>query len=536
MKMIKFELIEKLHREGLLDEAKAAYLKYLKSHPSSGIALHGLGLLYAQLGEFNSAITYFESALSFEQNNPVFYLNLANAYKMVQQFEKAKDALLTAIAIEPRYAAALNNLGTVYLGLQKVNEAIAWLYRAIEIAPEYIDAYYNLGLALTQHKDYKDAKQVYQKLLVLDAHHLAAQFQLAKLHLLEEDYTTALTLFLHIEKVQAHHFETQTNLAHCYLKLGKMQEAKIHYLKAHDLNSNDVQVLYNLGIVFMELGNLDFAIQYYQKGVLADPDNFALHNNLGVAFLAKNHPAYALTHFKKALALIPHNQAIEYVITMLSQDKRLQAAPSDYIKILFNSYADHYDQHLVTGLAYQIPYFFLSAFKKLKNPLINFHLLDLGCGTGLCGEAFNPYAKTMVGVDLSENMLAFSAQKNIYTELICDSIENYLIEDTRVFDVVIAGDVLVYMGELKQLFSLVHARLSQNGYFIFNTEAGEADDFQMNQSGRFSHNKRYCDALIKASHFTLCSYECVPTRQQNSDAVMGHIYVLQKDKGISETL
>ena len=36
----------------------------------------------------------------------------------------------------------------------------------------------------------------------------------------------------------------------------------------------------------------------------------------------------------------------------------------------------------------------------------NLDVLDIGCGTGLCGPLVAPYARRLVGVDLSGRMLA----------------------------------------------------------------------------------------------------------------------------------
>lgn len=50
----------------------------------------------------------------------------------------------------------------------------------------------------------------------------------------------------------------------------------------------------------------------------------------------------------------------------------------------------------------------------------NTHLdiLDAGCGTGLCADVLRPYAKSLVGVDLSPQMLALAAKQQIYDQLV----------------------------------------------------------------------------------------------------------------------
>ena len=44
-------------------------------------------------------------------------------------------------------------------------------------------------------------------------------------------------------------------------------------------------------------------------------------------------------------------------------------------------------------------------------------VLDAGCGTGLCGALVAPFARRLLGVDLSEGMLAHAMEKSVYHEL-----------------------------------------------------------------------------------------------------------------------
>ena len=53
-------------------------------------------------------------------------------------------------------------------------------------------------------------------------------------------------------------------------------------------------------------------------------------------------------------------------------------------------------------------------------------VLDAGCGTGLCGPLMAPYARRLVGVDLSAGMLAQAKEKNVYDELFKVELTAYL--------------------------------------------------------------------------------------------------------------
>jgi len=529
-KNLDFTEVRALHQAGQLDLAESGYRALLRKNPRDIEILHSLAILYAESENFDDAIKYLQTAIQYQPTDPVLQLHLANILKFQGLYGQAADVLQKTIQTHPDYMPAINNLGTVYYSQGKLAEATQMYRDVIQKHHDYIDAYYNLGLALTKLEKLDDAIETYQSLLKKSPEHFAARFHLACLYMKQEKIDHALREFLIIEESQPFHLETQSNIATCYLKKGALNEARTHYLKALELAPNDTQILFNLGVINMQLGNTDSAIQHYQKVVRINPDLFAAHNNLGSAFLAKQHPAYALHHFKEALRLQPNNEAIRYTVTMLSQNQRLLAAPPDYVKSLFDSYADHYEQHLLTALDYQVPTDLYKATSETTK--LNAHsldILDLGCGTGLCGVPFKPFANTLTGVDLSEKMLEVAQQKNMYDTLVCRELDTFLAEQTAMYDLILAGDVLVYMGDLKLIFQHASQALRGKGLFTFNAEISEDTDFKMNQSGRFSHQKEYIDQLAKQNHFKVMHYQVVKTRMQNNEPVYGHVYVLLKE-------
>lgn len=456
-------------------------------------------------------------------------IEIATVRKLHQagQLEQAQEGYLAIIQRSPNCALAYNNVGTIYYAQGKLPEAIQAYRHALTLQSNYVDAYYNLGLALVKQQQFDEAVIIYKKLLEYAPKHDAARFHLAGVFMRQENLSAALNELLMVEAAQPHHFETQTNLATCYLKQGALKEAKQHYLNALALMPDDTQILYNLGVISMQEGYVDQAIQYYQRTLRINFDLFFVHNNLGIAFLAKQHAGLALQHFREALRLQPNNEAISYIVTMLTQHQPLLAAPTAYIQSLFDSYADHYEPHLLNALDYKIPQIFYEAATKQLNPHAKLDILDLGCGTGLCGTVFKPLTKTLIGVDLSPKMLEVAKEKNIYDQLILSEMNTFLQKNSpAAYDLIMAGDVFVYAGELENIFKMIRRALRAKGLFIFNTEISEDADYRMNQSGRFLHTTHYLNTLAERNAFRILSYKTVVTRLQNNEPVYGHLYIL----------
>lgn len=523
------EEVRALHETRQLDLAKDGYLQLLKKNPRSVEILDWLGILFAQEENYSEAMKYLQKALKIQPKNPLLNLHYANILKIEGLFSEAAHILEKTLELHPNYIPLINNLGTVYYAQEKYETAVNCFEKAIQQQANYVDAFYNLGLTFIKLNQFKKALEAFQKVLSLAPNHFAGKFQLATTLMREDKMDEAIKCFLQIEDNYPHHFETQSNLATCYLKQGALNDAKYHYLKALELMPDDTQILFNLAVINTQQGNIDTAIQQYQHIIQMNPDDFAAHNNLAVAFLSKQHSGFALQHFQEAFRIQPNNKAIAHTLKILSEHQHLLASPPDYIRSLFDAYADHYDPHLITALDYQIPHLFLRLAEKTKKLHQNaLDILDLGCGTGLSAKPFIPYAKSLTGVDLSEKMLAVAADKKLFTELVNDDIEHFLQDKINQYDLILAGDALVYIGKLDNLFKKMTEALKNTGIIIFNTEISEQADFKMNQSGRFSHHKNYLEKLAKENHLKILIYQTSMTRLQNNEPVYGHVFVMEK--------
>jgi predicted TPR repeat methyltransferase len=444
-------------------------------------------------------------------------------------------AVLKAIIIDhPEVAIVYNNLGGLYFAQQKFQESVNAYQKALDLQPDLFEAYYNLGLALTKLNQITEAQLAYESLLAIQPDHLPALFQLGCLLMRQDHYQKANDLFLKVNEQWQDHAETKTNIATCYLKLGNLALAKQFYLEAAALLPNDTQVLFNLGVIAVQQDKLQEAVHYYQQVVALDPAHIEAQQNLGFIFLViKNKPA-AIKHFSDVLHLQPENKAVAHTLHILTQDKQVTHSPPEYIQSLFDSYADHYDQHLTAALHFKVPQLLHDAFQRCVEKNYHGDVLDLGCGTGLSGALFKPFANKLSGIDLSFNMLALAKEKQLYDDLYQADIAVFLSEHPEQYDVIVASDVLVYAGDLSSLFASMKAALKPKGYVVFNAEINEQRDYELTESGRFTHSKAYLDALIAKNGFMVLSYDIKTLRTQDHKPVEGHVYVLQVQQNISK--
>src|SRR6185437_8302117 len=106
------------HREGRKEDAERSYRQVLDIAPNQPDALNLLGVLAADAGFHDLAISLMRRALMTRPKDPNIQNNLGHALSQVHQYEDARDHLERALALKPDFDEAKYNLGRVlrYLG------------------------------------------------------------------------------------------------------------------------------------------------------------------------------------------------------------------------------------------------------------------------------------------------------------------------------------------------------------------------------------------------------------------------------------
>ncbi len=189
--------------------------------------------------------------------------------------------------------------------------------------------------------------------------------------------------------------------------------------------------------------------------------------------------------------------------------------------------AVHFEQSLVKELGYSLPTQFV---KLLQQQAVLVEgksntVLDLGCGTGLVGQALPGHIKQLDGVDLSQAMLDIAGEKNIYHRLCKANAVDYLITHLLPYDIIIAADVLIYFGDLRALFSAVKNNSRPGSVFIFSIESLQCENYKLLKSGRFAHNPSYIENLLDEFEFTIESKVRTIIRKEHTTSLDGFIYL-----------
>lgn len=524
--------------------------------------LHALGILLAQTHQLQAAQEKIERAIACNPNQFSYHNSLGNVFLQSKKYDMAEKSYKKAIKLNPHYAIAYNNLGNIYLYNQKLTAAKQAYEKAIKLKTDYADAYCNLGILQAGLSDDENAIVSLEKSLTLNATLIKAQAQLADLYLRHQQYAKARDLFLTcrekypenidflhglgvtyfylrefekantiFESVLIHnhkHPEVNQYLANTLLEMGDHEKAMHYYYRQLEIEPK-FETYYNVGVLLMMKERLKESLHYFEQALQLQPTDLATHLNCGNIYLKRNEIDQAIAHYQKADAIKPNDPEIQHILSALKQQNTENKAPAPYIIHLFNQYAAYYDKHLTEYLKYNVPQKLFDAI-QLENPTLSekeWQIMDLGCGTGLCGSLFKSFAKKLIGVDLSTNMLTVARQKNIYDELIEEDIVSCLDRFSSL-DLIIAADVLTYIGDLLPLFSGVENALKRGGLFIFTVEKTYENNFILQTSIRYAHNKHYLELCANACHLDVLRIDNVVLREQKKEPIEGYLVLLRR--------
>ena len=325
------------------------------------------------------------------------------------------------------------------------------------------------------------------------------------------------------------HAETYYKLANACKELGKLAEAERHYVAALALDPHHAEAHNNLGAALQLMQRAEAAQASYRRAIAAKPDLPQPYLNLGRLLQQMGKAGAAQDCYARALALGLEPEVFQHLLDA-AQGASTAQAPPGYVRATFDSFAQQFDRHLVDTLDYHIPELISAAVRELSPP-VQMDILDLGCGTGLCGDCLRDLARRLVGVDLAPKMLELARGRGCYQELAQAEIGQYLPAQAQAsFDLVVAADVLIYIGDIGQVMREVARVLRPGGWFAFSIEqpSQACDNYRLEQSGRYAQSLAYVGRLARELGLTERSCRDVAIRKHGAQALPGQLLVLQK--------
>ncbi|MET0323502.1 MAG: tetratricopeptide repeat protein, partial [Duganella sp.] len=327
---------------------------------------------------------------------------------------------------------------------------------------------------------------------------------------------------LHRRERHADAWFARGNALHC---LRELPDAVDSFDRAIALRPQWAQAYSARGASLQRLGQFDAALASYDRALALKPDHALAHYHRGNTLRSMDRREEAVAAYRAALAHGDDPQTIAFALASVGAAATPATLPNEYVRALFDQYANHFDQHLTEVLGYRTPAA-LDDLIRSAGHADGLATVDLGCGTGLCGPYLRAYSHRLDGVDLSQQMLDKAAERQLYDALACDDLVGYLAGRAQTWDLAVAADVFVYIGDLAPVFAAVHQALRPGGRFCFSVEAGIGDDYTLRPSNRYAHTLAYLQRLASDTGFTILATDTVTAREENGAPIAAHALLL----------
>ena len=288
---------------------------------------------------------------------------------------------------------------------------------------------------------------------------------------------------------------TRTTLVSALLASNDVRGALAEAREAVSLNPALPEVSVALGEALLAAEYLPAAIAEFQRALRADPGHARARHLTGRAWLAAGEADKALEMF----AGLKDAPGLEEYIARAEAIKTASRSDPGYVRHLFDQFAADYDSRMLGQLGYAAPVILVELAGLVMPGREGLRILDLGCGTGLCGAAFRARAARLDGVDLSPAMIEKARSRGIYDSLEVADLETFLARPGLAYDLLLAADTLVYLGALDSVFGAAAGRLAPGGHFLFTLETMEGDGFELGPKRRWRHGESFVrDAAARA--------------------------------------
>jgi predicted TPR repeat methyltransferase len=289
----------------------------------------------------------------------------------------------------------------------------------------------------------------------------------------------------------------------------KIQDGKHGVLTSKEKLKDVPGTNYKLGLYHMQQGNLLDAIFRFNIVCRFNPANVDAHYQQGRCYYLRGDNKDAKQKFNDVLKRDAKHDGAQYFIQKIETPEKIESMPPSLIKELVNLRDEFYEEDYLDNGYMGAKHLVNETFKKVDDKNPNFEVLDLGCGTGLCGVILKEraLAKKLIGVDLSSLMVKRSKgleidNVNVYDEVHEVEISEYLTKESSKYDLVIADLAFDFIGKLDSFAELIKSVIKKGGLFgavvRIDEELEKGYKLDVNYED-FSHSEKYfTDTFVKA--------------------------------------
>lgn len=412
--------------------------------------------------------------------------------------EAAEASFRAAISLSPTSGEARGALAELLAELERWEEAAGEYRIAAALEPFRADWQYGLAGALARTGDNAAALEVWNGLLARRPDNAMVHRALARIH----------------------------------VSTGQHGQAIEHFREALFLDPGDEGTTVELADALVAAGDPLAAVETLQPLLRRSPGQSSGLLALGRAWLDLGERKKAVDALERCLNADPADPALVQALIDRIEGDPTETMSQAYVRALFDRYADRFDEDLTIRLKYQAPQVLRAMVDRLMADRLSgiapgtLDVLDVGCGTGLAGVAFRSLARHLHGSDLAPRMVEKARRRGVYDHLEVAELVEAIARAPASWDLVVAADVLVYVGDLAPVMRAAASGLRSGGLFCATVEQCGGDGFALGPARRYAHSAAYIRRVSAEAGLELLVLEDAVPRWEKGQPVPGFAFVV----------
>lgn len=412
------------------------------------------------------------------------------------ELDQAQAIYEAVLQRQPDRAEVLNWLGILKHQRGEIAEAAALMQRVVQLQPEADGVWNNLGNVLLRLERMDEAREAFGRSLEL-----------------------------------APSPQAWSNVARIFRKQGDMARSEHACRQALELDPEHGPATHNLALALICDGRVEPGVAAALRAMQLLPPQEQRRQLYMHLLLLLGERSQAAVILRAWLAQEPGNPYVQHHLAACTGQGAPERASDAYVETLFDHFAPTFDAKL-SSLHYRAPQVVADAVAAaLPARARALDVADIGCGTGLCGPLLRPWARRLVGCDLSGAMLERASERGAYDELHKAELTAFLRERPGQFDLVVSADTLNYFGELRAVAQAVHGALRAGGVVAFTLEAqaaGADGPYQLQDNGRYAHDGAHARRVFEAAGLQVEAPDEAVLREEKQEPVRGWLMVARR--------
>lgn len=250
-----YDEAELFFETGNFTQSLILYENILENDPLYSDAIAAKGAVFHRMGDYSTALDYYDKAILINSTNPFFLSDKGSALLAIGLDTDAENFLKRSLKILPNNIDALNGMANIQSFRKNYDQELIYRTSVLIIDPNNQEAYIGKGNAYVGLKDYEIAILQYNNALEINPHNIHAIIGIGNSLLELKNYDDALNQYDKVLSIQPENTNALRGKSITYVQMGNHELASKTYEKFETVKNKQSSIVTDIPIDTQKIPN-----------------------------------------------------------------------------------------------------------------------------------------------------------------------------------------------------------------------------------------------------------------------------------------